>query len=327
MKIKKRFLSIIICALILIISCFSTANMVFADNFVYLGGFPAGFSLTTKGANIVGLCDVITKNGIVSPSKDADIKTGDIIIELNGAEINCAKDIENNIKSEDEINLLIKRQGEIIKKAIKPAKDLSGVYKLGVFIKDDICGIGTITYINANRLASLGHPIIDDIGQPLDIVSGFVYPCNITGCIKGEKGKAGELRGVFIKENALSNIDKNLNTGVFGATVKDLELNNYKKIELGNAKIGEASIFSTINGKIPKEYKISIVKVDNHESTKNFVIKITDKELLENTGGIVQGMSGSPIVQNNKLVGAVTHVFINDPTRGFGISIDNMINN
>ncbi len=326
MKIKKRLICII-CLLLLSVSFFSNIGQVYADNFVYLGGFPAGFSITTKGAHVVGLCDVITTNGIISPSKNAELKSGDVIINLDGKEVNCAKDIENILKSENQIFIEIKRQGELIKKLITPAKDLSGAYKLGIFIKDDVCGIGTVTYVNGGRLASLGHPVIDDNGQPLDIINGFVYPCNITGYIKGEKGKAGELRGVFLKENELSYIDKNLESGVFGNISQNLNIDQYKKIELGSAKIGEATIFTTIDGKIPKEYKISIVKVDTHDTNKNFVIKITDKELLESTGGIIQGMSGSPIVQNNKLVGAVTHVFVNDPTRGFGISITNMINN
>ena len=155
-----------------------------------------------------------------------------------------------------------------------------------------------------------------------------MFNCEITGFIKGERGRAGELRGTFDRRRKIASLDKNLNSGVYGDICDNENLSNLREIELGNAKMGDASIYTTINGTCPKEYSISIIKVDTiSRDTKNFVIRITDQRLLELTGGIVQGMSGSPIVQNGKLVGAVTHVFINDPTRGFGISIDNMINN
>ena len=156
---------------------------------------------------------------------------------------------------------------------------------------------------------------------------GKLFGCAITGFIKGEFAKPGELKGVFNKENQIGLIDKNTETGVYGSLIKGYNLKKYKKIELGEGKIGNASIYTTINGSVPKEYSISIVKIDTTDkSNKNYVLKITDKELLMETNGIVQGMSGSPIVQDGKLIGAVTHVFTNDSSRGFGISINNMIN-
>ncbi len=328
MKVKNKILTFICLFLITITTLFDVNVIVNADeNALYLGGFPAGFSISTRGTQVVGLCDVVTLNGIKSPSKEADLVVGDIILSLNCIDVNTASDIEKSIKTEDSVKIKIKRAGEVIEKEIKPAKDLSGAYKLGVFVRDDVCGIGTVTYIYNNRLASLGHPVIDESGDAVEILNGNVFPCKITGFIKGEKGKAGELRGVFYKENKIADIDKNLLSGVYGNYCDDFNIKNLTKIEMGSAKIGEASIYTTINGDVPKEYKIMIVKVDNYESSKNFVIKITDDNLIKNTGGIVQGMSGSPIVQNGKLVGAVTHVFINDPTRGFGITISNMINN
>ena len=161
----------------------------------------------------------------------------------------------------------------------------------------------------------------------IDIFGGELYNCSITGCVKGERGKAGELRGVFVKNDPIGVIDKNLISGVYGQLSEDFDKTNLTQIEIGKASIGDACIYSTIDNNEPKRYSISIIKVDDFQDNKNFVIKVTDKDLLETTGGIVQGMSGSPIVQNGKLVGAVTHVFINDPTRGFGINIFNMINN
>lgn len=296
-------------------------------NTIYLGGMPAGFSLYTRGAYIVGLCDVISENGLVSPSKANDLRVGDVILFINDKEINCALDIENQLTSSEEKTFIIDRNGETIIKNISPAKDMSNKYKLGIFVRDEINGIGTITYIKGDRFGSLGHPIIDDHKGVLQITGGCVFDCKITGNIKGERGKAGELRGVFIRNNLIATIDKNVECGVFGNINKNFSTKKLKKIDLGTAKVGDASIYSTIDGKNTKEYAISIIKIDKSLTSKNLVVKINDKELLSSTGGIIQGMSGSPIVQDGKLVGAITHVFINDPTRGFGVMIDKMINN
>ena len=300
---------------------------VYADDTIYLGGMPAGFCLYTRGAEVVGLCDVITEEGLQSPCKDANIKVGDTILKIDNTEVNNAIDIEKALNNGSEIILQIDRCGENLFKSIKPAKDINGKYKIGVFIRDTVNGIGTVTFIKGNRFASLGHPVITEKGKQLEIIGGSLYNCNITGYSKGKRGVAGELKGIFVQTDAVASIDKNLSCGVYGNLTESFDTSNLTKISLGNAVPGGAHIYSTIDGNIPKKYNISIIKVDDNEDCKNFVIKITDKRLLNTTNGIVQGMSGSPIVQNNKLVGAVTHVFINDPTRGFGISVDKMINN
>lgn len=319
---------IILC--LLLILCFAPIfgfERAFADETeVYLGGMPAGFSLLTKGAHVVGIGDVVTENGNVSPAKDADLRVGDVILTIDGQEINDAIDIEKAIKGEEKVVVSLDRQGESIIKDVKTAIDLSGGYRIGVFVKDSVSGIGTITYIRGNRIASLGHPVLDDCGKILPIRSGYIYDCEITGVIKGERGVPGELRGVFSKNNNVAMIDSNLNNGVYGTINQNFCCENLKKIKLGTAKIGTAKIYTTIDGNEPMEYSISLVKTDYDRDNRNFVIKVTDKRLLEKTGGIVQGMSGSPIIQGGKIVGAVTHVFTNDPTRGFGITIDNMIN-
>lgn len=323
---KKKFtcLSIVFAFFILFTFGYNTVK---ADSELYLGGMTAGFSLNTKGAEVIGLCDVITEDGLRSPCKDANINVGDKIININDKEINSVLDIESAIKNQATVIILVERNNESVAKTVKPAKDINGRYKLGVFIRDGVSGIGTITFIKGNRFASLGHPVLNDKGEVLNITKGSLYNCNITGCIKGERGRAGELRGVFLKDEPIGTIEKNLTSGVYGNLTKNFCCDNLVKIEMGEAVPGDASIISTINGEKPKEYHISIIKTDSFNYDKNFVIKITDKSLIELTGGIVQGMSGSPIVQNGKLVGAVTHVFINDPTRGFGIDISNMINN
>ena len=325
---KKK--SALICFLLsLLILVFPSVNQSYAAsiNEVYLGGMPAGFTLTTRGAHVVGVCDVITENGIISPAKNAEIKVGDVILYIDGYPINNANDIETGIKNRNNVTVELLRDGENIKKELEPVIDMTGHYKIGVFVKDCVSGIGTVTYIKANRIASLGHPVISDSGEIIKITGGDVFNCKITGTVKGERGKAGELKGVFLRNDCIAKIDKNLDSGVYGVLNDELDCSKLRKIEVGEAEIGNAVIYSTIDGSSPSEYKISIIKTDNFSNTKNFVIKVEDQNLLELTGGIVQGMSGSPIVQNGKLVGAVTHVFINDPTRGFGISIDKMINN
>lgn len=328
MKFKQRLISFIsiIIALICVLN-FNNLYIVKADEKVYLGGFTAGFSVQTLGAKVVGICDVVTLDGVKSPSKEANIKVDDIILYIDSVRVDNASDIAKEIKGKSVVDLTILRQNEQFNTKIIVAKDVSGVEKLGLFIKDDINGIGTITFIKGDRFASLGHPIVSEDGNNLKITSGNLYNCSISGCIKGEKGKAGELRGVFIKNNPIGNIDKNLNTGVYGTINENFNKTSLKEVDIGDAKIGEAKIYSTIDNNKPKYYSISIVKIDIDNDSKNFVIKINDEELLSKTNGIVQGMSGSPIIQNNKLVGAVTHVFINDPTRGFGLSIEKMINN
>lgn len=325
-KVKSLFLLI----LFVLILCNFTPLSVFANsaNSVYLGGFPAGFSLETRGAFVMGLSDVVTFEGIKSPSKEAGVAVGDIILSIDGIAVNNAEDVEKVVKDEKEKLLEIKRCDEKILLDVSPALDMSGNFRLGIFIRDGVNGIGTVTFVNNGRFASLGHPVTDEVGKPLEIIGGKLYNCNITGYIAGERGKAGELRGTFLKTNDIGNIEKNLISGVYGTLKDGFNTDNLKRVEIGEGKIGSAVIYTTIEGDSTKEYDISIVKVtDASAEAKNYVIKINDKALLDTTGGIVQGMSGSPILQDGKIVGAVTHVFINDPSRGFGISIDNMINN
>ena len=332
MKIKRLF--VVVLSFLAISFCFNI-NFASANNVdnIYLGGFPAGFSLQTRGAYINGICEVITENGLTSPAKDAGLKVGDTIYEINEKEVNSSLDIETLLKetANKSLELTILSDGKLDYVDITPAKDLNNKYRLGIFVRDNINGIGTVTYVKNNRIGSLGHPVVDEKQCLLNIVGGSLYGCYITGCVKGERGTPGELRGVFSRNGEVAKVDLNLPSGIYATKINNNENNNFnnlKKIEIGKGEVGKAKIYTTICGIAPKEYDISIVKVDNKFSgNKNFVIKVTDEELLKQTGGIVQGMSGSPIVQNGKLVGAVTHVFINDPTRGFGISIDNMIIN
>lgn len=297
---------------------------------LYASGYAAGFTITPKGAYVIGVSEVVTMGGVVSPGKDAGIVEGDVILSIGGKEVNTFDDIEKALNSVDSSTILvtIKRDNNIVIKEITPCADLSGQRRLGLLIREKISGIGTITFVKENgKFMALGHPICGDNGSRVELVEGNLFECNIFDVIKGERGCAGELRGMFINECAIGCVADNLSVGIQGEISAKDKLSKLVKVEVGDAKIGHATILSTIDGGLPKEYSIMIIKIDSNErNNRNYVVKVTDKALIEKAGGIVQGMSGSPILQDGKIVGAITHVFVNDPTRGFGIDIDKMLN-
>ena len=188
-------------------------------------------------------------------------------------------------------------------------------------------GIGTLSFITGDgTFMALGHPVCEDDGKTCDIVGGKISLCSVYGVTKGERGKAGELKGIIIEDKPIGNITGNYKQGIKGKVTDDFDLSKLDKVQTGEGRIGKAEIITCIDGIRRDSFSVSIVKAEfSGKEDKNFVIKVTDKRLIDYSGGIVQGMSGSPIVQDGKLVGAVTHVFINDPTRGYGISIDNML--
>ena len=335
MLFRKKLIKNLIIVFSLIIFAFSFFP-IYANaktDYLYLGGFPAGFTLSTKNVEVIGVCDVITSNGMESPARNCGIRNGDIIKDINGVNVESAADI-NKIISEDykEFNITVNRGGEIITLNIEPAKDLaSGNKRLGILVKDTISGIGTVTYIDKlnNKFASLGHPVADLRNNLIEINGGTVYNCLIYDVKKGVKGTPGELHGAFENNVVLGKAKLNCACGIYGDLDSKYDVSKLVKIEKGSVDdvtIGKACIYTTLRGNDVKRYDISIVKTDkDNKDNRNFVIKIDDKALLSAAGGIVQGMSGSPIVQNGKLIGAVTHVFVNDPTRGYGISIDKML--
>lgn len=309
------------------------------DLMVYPGGQPIGIKINTKGVMVVGLSDIETENGKVqSPAVKSGIEIGDSILKINKKEINSAEDLASEVllAKDKEIKITIKRKNEIIYKKVTPIKCKNdNKYKIGLWVRDSTAGVGTLTFYDdkTKNFSALGHPITDiDTGAIIDVNKGTILPSSIISVRKGVKGNPGELRGIFLSEDRdLGNIYKNTECGIFGKANRSLINNTYNRplrIALRDEiKEGPAQIITTINGEKSKAYNIYIEKLlpQSSPGPKSMVIKVTDKELLEKTGGIVQGMSGSPIIQDNKLVGAVTHVLINKPDVGYGIYIEWML--
>ena len=301
---------------------------------VYIGGVPAGFTLSAGGAQVIGICEVIGENGVCSPASEAGIRTGDIITKAAGINVETVGEL-NEILSKckgKSVEFCVRRGENTLTLSIQPVRDKStGRYKIGVLIRDSVSGIGTVTYIDktTKRFGSLGHSVVGEDHREMKISGGKVYQCSIVGVTKGLRGKAGELRGMFLNEDGIGSAEKLCDCGIYGQVSTTYDLSGFPTAmtaEIDDVKPGNAYIYSTVNGVCPKKYTVDIVKVDKHnKGNKNFVLKITDKDLISETGGIVQGMSGSPIVQDGKLIGAVTHVFLNDPTRGYGIDINAML--
>ena len=304
---------------------------------LYVPGKTIGFTLNTKNLIILGNNKILTENGIENPLENSDIKKGDILFSIDNKIINTSEDINEVLsQGKEKLEIVVIRNNEYIRSVVEPKLEAStNQYKLGLWVKDSSSGVGTLTYIKKDNLryGALGHQIIDsDTKDTLKIRSGKIYSCNVIGVTKGYKGRPGELKGLFLQgKDEEGTVDKNLEYGVYGKIDENSKLLNSEVLKAGGrfvARPGKAKIRTCIDGTTTKDYDIEIIKT-NYQSVSNdksMVIKITDKELIEKTGGIVQGMSGSPILQNGKVIGAVTHVFVNDSKKGFGIYLDWMLN-
>lgn len=310
------------------------------DMQVYPGGNSVGVKLNTKGVLAVALNDIDGDNGkITSPSAKAGIEIGDNILSIDGKKVSGAETLAKYINDSKgkKIKVELLRKGQILYKSLLPEYvKYDEKYKIGLWVRDSSAGVGTLTFYDPQSgiFGALGHPVTDvDTGTNLNIENGELVNSSIVKIKKGVKGTPGELKGIFVnEENILGNVKKNTECGIFGEASKEIVSNcNTKKMKIGlrdEIKIGKAYILTTIDSEGPKEYDIEIEKLLSQEKPgpKSMVIRITDKRLLEKTGGIVQGMSGSPIIQNDKIIGAVTHVLINKPDTGYGIYIEWMIN-
>ena len=321
--------------LVLIAIYTSTTLSVSATNEkeVYIGGIPFGVRFDTGVVTVVKTNYFNSNGNKVCPADKAGIRTNDIIKSIEGINVASVYEVVEVIqKSEDDdLDLIVERSGKNINLEIKSQKcDETGEKQIGVMLKDSSAGIGTVTYIKEDLLtfAGLGHGICNNSdGHLLKINSGYISDVKITDINKGEAGAPGELIGTIYPEKC-GKLLSNTEVGVYGIYTQT-PVGIKDKIEIADKKdikVGKAVILCTLDDNIKKEYEIEITKIQHNESkTKNFIVKVTDKELLNKTGGIVQGMSGSPIIQDGKLIGAVTHVLVNDPTTGYGIFIENML--
>lgn len=301
------------------------------DEAVIAGGQSVGIRLYSDGLVVVASGRISSTKK--SPAEIAGIKKGDVITKLNGNKVGSPEEFSKQIAlSEGAVTLEVKTEGKKKSVTVTPqASEYDNTKRIGVWVRDSTAGVGTLTYtdVETNSFGALGHAVSDvDTGVRFEVLKGSIEPCYIGGIEKGSSGSPGELKGVFKTDAAIiGTITKNVSEGIFGKL-------NYtpegEKVKLGHKseiKKGVAHIRTSLDGVNVKSYEIEILKVSPNTKnvSKGIMIKITDKELIEKTGGIVQGMSGSPIIQDGKLIGAVTHVLVNDPTKGYGIFIENMI--
>lgn len=298
---------------------------------VHLGGFPIGLKLYAEGVIVVGKEPVDTERGLVDTANEAGLHIGDIIVKVNGKQVTRNTEISEYMEQSGgkTVEFTVKRNGKEFVTSFKGAFSKSeNKYKAGIWVRDSSAGIGTVSfYTTDGRYASLGHAVCDiDTKMTLPISKGDCTYVRLTGYRKGEHSTAGELCG-YLENKTIGTVDINGEIGVYGVFnefSKNSEL--YEIASADEIKEGAASIFTTIDDYGVKEYSVNIEKIDKYDKeNKHLVVKVTDLNLIEKTGGIIQGMSGSPIVQNGKIIGAVTHVFLNDSTGGYGILAEKML--
>ena len=309
--------------------------------YVYLGGMPLGFTLECDGVIVVAVGQVHTVQGVVNTIVSGSIENGDIVTKIDNQQINSVKVIEDCMQKQNQQNRevqldIIDKNNNLKQVLVLPAKDIiTNQYKLGLWVRDNSAGVGTLTYIREDnlRFGALGHSVCDiDTGRKLPLYKGNIFKCNIIGVEPSKKGYAGELKGLFLRNGSvIGSVDKNIDCGVYGKA-DELLVSGLQKLKVATknqVKTGRAQIYCCVQGNKVQSYNIEIIKTtrQNTQSNKSMIIRITDTNLIADTGGIVQGMSGSPIVQNGLLVGAVTHVFVSDPTKGYGVYADWMLEN
>lgn len=302
------------------------------------GGHSVGVKMDVKGVLVVGLEEIETKDGgKINPGLKAGLQIGDNILEVNGKKVDNAVGVQEEINKIQKMSTLkVKRKNEIIRVQITPVlSKMDNEYKIGVWVKDRTAGIGTLTFYNPKDkvFGALGHAITDpETGTVLPVAEGELLRSKVESVKQGKAGEPGEIRGIFYEADApLGNLQRNSVYGIFGNTLEDIKNPLFPKpLSIGyqnEVKKGTAYILTTLEGNKIEKYEVSIEKINlqSKPDTKSMVIKVTDKRLLEKSGGIVQGMSGSPIIQGNKIIGAVTHVFVSDPERGYGVFIEWML--
>ena len=337
MRLKKLFLKVCPTRIVLIpvfCICFFMQTAQAAQELIP-SGRTVGVTMDTKGLLVLGTGGILGEGEKDSAPCKGILQTGDLILEANGQSMENKEMLMETVeKSEGEAgSLLVERNGKERNLSVQPVFSVAdGSYKIGAWVRDSIQGIGTVTYIdpNSGTFGALGHGVYDaDTDMLMDIRGGSLTAAELTGIVKGQKGKAGELTGKIDLQEKIGVVEENTETGIFG-TAEELFLAG-EALPVANRneiRKGKAEILSDLEGKGVCSYEIEIEGFGKKESRnhKDMTIRITDERLLRLTGGIVQGMSGSPIIQDGKLVGAVTYVLVNDPKRGYGIFIEDMLN-
>lgn len=309
-----------------------TVKVVDATNVIPCGT-PFGIKIFTDGVLVVSMSDVDTESGPKNPARSAGIKVGDVIESIDGTAVKTTEQVADLIENAGDRTMTfhIRRDNISFDVSFHCEKSVNeNRYKAGLWVRDSSAGIGTLTFYlpGSNIFGGLGHAICDvDTGETIPLSSGEVVPAKIYSVVKGISGEPGELRGGF-ESGSLGNLTVNGETGIYGTLTNAPVLSDSVPVAMKQqVKTGYAQVLTTIDGTTPELYDITIEQIRYNDSspTRNMVIVITDQRLLDKTGGIIQGMSGSPILQDGKLVGAVTHVFVNDPTRGFAIFAENML--
>ena len=300
------------------------------------GGHSVGIKMDVKGVLVVGLEEIETEDKIVNPGMDAGIQVGDTILSINGQDVYYAYEVTSIVKNSDGLlKMKILRGDETLDFIISAAKDYeSNEYKLGIWVKEKIAGIGTLTFYDPeeNIYAALGHGIYERKTKVLvEAGGGELLKTQVSSIKEGVSGQPGEIRGIFYSQEVpLGEVYRNSTNGIYAKGINTDDMEMGEPIAIGKKEQieeGEAYILTTIDGSKVEKFEIEITKINKFSDSdgKGIEIKVVDENLLEHCGGIVQGMSGSPIIQDGKLVGAVTHVLVNDPTRGYGIFIENML--
>ena len=313
--------------ILLILLCLFPINVFAYSNYVIPGGDTLGIDVKSDGIMVIGFYKVSGKYNKGSTA----LKSGDYITQVNGVEVTTVeeltKEIENSV-ADSQVELTFKR-GDKTKTTKLDLIESNGVYKTGLYVKDNITGIGTLTYIDpeTKRFGALGHEIVEsNSNSVIEIRTGTIFKNSITSIDKSTNGNPGSKNAKFEYQTVFGNIFKNTSYGIYGEYTATLP--NKELIEVATKdeiKIGSATIYTVLDGEEIKEYSIEITAISETNKIKNITFEITDEELLAKTGGVVQGMSGSPIFQNGKLIGAVTHVVIDNVTNGYGIFITTML--
>lgn len=295
------------------------------SNKVVLGGQNIGIAVESDGILVVGFYKI---NNTMNNSK---LSVGDYIIKVNGNFIytidDLIKSIEDNV-FDNKVNITYKHNN-IIKDTVLNLEYVNGIYKTGLYVKDSLKGLGTLTYIDPESkiYGCLGHEIIDSsTNSKVEVRSGSIFKASVNSISRSSNGNVGSKNAKFIEDKIYGNVNKNVEEGIYGKYSGEIDNDNLIEIsKIDDVNLGDAYIYTSLDDNVVKSYKINILKKFNKSKIKNFYFEVIDSSLLEKTGGIVQGMSGSPIVQNNKLIGAVTHVSVDSVKNGYGISIINML--